>query len=148
MGHVQFDRLATINGFQIRTGGLCNVGVVARVMGLSDGEILEGYETGRACWDEGELAQAHTRPETDELTAAEEFGGADGTKPLGIARISFGTASTVGDVDAFVAFIRRFYIALPKVDPPLSPVDPSSWTATLETLMLCMSLTFTVSPID
>lgn len=59
VGHVQLDRLATINGFQIRTGGLCNIGVVSTVMGLSDGEIWEGYEKGRACWDEGEFIESH-----------------------------------------------------------------------------------------
>lgn len=77
--------------------------------------------------------------ETDPLSVTEEFGGDEGTKPLGIARVSFGAASTVDDVHEFVAFIRRFYVAPPRLESRTSPVNPSSWTATLETLMLCMS---------
>lgn len=51
IGHKHLENLATIAGFQIRTGGLCNTGVLARVAGLSDWELEELYVAGRVCGD-------------------------------------------------------------------------------------------------
>ena len=40
----------------------------------------------------------------------EEFGGENGTKPLGVARISFGAPSTREDVDKFINFLQRYFL--------------------------------------
>ena len=40
----------------------------------------------------------------------EEFGGENGTKPLGVARISFGASSTIEDVDKFINFLQRYFL--------------------------------------
>ncbi|SGY67721.1 BQ5605_C004g02801 [Microbotryum silenes-dioicae] len=90
VGHVHLDRLATMNGFQIRTGGLCNTGVWTRAFGYTDQDLLRLHEKGRACWDD------------------EEFD--DEGRPLGVARISFGASSSREDVDSFVEFIERFFL--------------------------------------
>ncbi|KAF7310520.1 Molybdenum cofactor sulfurase [Mycena chlorophos] len=54
VGHVHVEQLATVNGFQIRTGGLCNTGVLASSFNLTDEHIREEYARGRSCWDDGE----------------------------------------------------------------------------------------------
>jgi molybdenum cofactor sulfurtransferase len=55
VGHVHLERLATINGFQLRTGGLCNTGAWTSAMGFSDEDLVRLHEKGRACWDDGEV---------------------------------------------------------------------------------------------
>lgn len=55
VGHKHLENLATLAGFQIRTGGLCNTGVLARVAGLSDWELEELFVAGRVCGDGREL---------------------------------------------------------------------------------------------
>lgn len=52
IGHKHLEKLATVMGFQIRTGGMCNTGVLARVSGMDDEELLELYEAGRVCGDD------------------------------------------------------------------------------------------------
>ncbi|ORY80683.1 pyridoxal phosphate-dependent transferase, partial [Leucosporidium creatinivorum] len=89
VGHVHLERLATINGFQLRTGGLCNTGAWTSAMGLTDEDLLKLHEKGRACWDDEEFDDLH--------------------RPLGIARISFGASSQLSEVLAFIDFIRRFF---------------------------------------
>ena len=54
IGHVHFVRLATINGIQLRTGGLCNTGAWTKAIGLDDEDLMALREKGRACWDDGE----------------------------------------------------------------------------------------------
>lgn len=55
VGHVHLERLATINGFQLRTGGLCNTGAWTSAMGFTDEDLVRLHENGRACWDDGEI---------------------------------------------------------------------------------------------
>ncbi|KAJ6626919.1 pyridoxal phosphate-dependent transferase [Mycena sp. CBHHK59/15] len=124
IGHVTLDQLATINGFHIRAGGLCNTGVLASAFDLSDRDLMDEYERGRSCWDD------------------EEFGGVgkDTQRPLGIARISFGASSTIDDVLHWISFIRRYYVVSKPVvtlSKPLSdPQSTFSPSVSLQTLML------------
>lgn len=73
----------------------------------------------------------------------EEFGGLekDAYHPLGIARISFGAASTLDDVLQWVSFIRRYFVvseAVVTLSKPLSTPETTIFAAaTLQTLMLC-----------
>jgi molybdenum cofactor sulfurtransferase len=53
IGHNHVEHLTTIGGIQLRTGGMCNTGVLARVSGLDDEELKELYEGGRVCGDHG-----------------------------------------------------------------------------------------------
>jgi molybdenum cofactor sulfurtransferase len=55
IGHVHLEQLATVNGFQIRTGGLCNTGVLTSAFDLSDQDLMDEYNSGRTCWDDGIL---------------------------------------------------------------------------------------------
>lgn len=51
IGHKHLENLASLAGFQIRAGGLCNTGVLARVGGLSDDELEGLWRSGRVCGD-------------------------------------------------------------------------------------------------
>jgi hypothetical protein len=53
IGHNHVERLTTIAGIQLPTGGMCNTGVLAWVSGLEDEELKELYEGGRVCGDHG-----------------------------------------------------------------------------------------------
>ncbi|KAG5351493.1 hypothetical protein C0989_006228, partial [Termitomyces sp. Mn162] len=92
IGHSHLLNLATLANIQLRTGGLCNTGVLARVSGLSDRELLQLWQDGRVCGD------------------AVEFGGQTHDKPLGLVRISFGACSSVQDVYKFIEFLQRYFL--------------------------------------
>lgn len=55
VGHVHLERLAIINGFQLRTGGLCNTGAWTSVLGFTDEDLVRLHAKGRACWDDGTI---------------------------------------------------------------------------------------------
>ncbi|KAJ7275540.1 pyridoxal phosphate-dependent transferase [Mycena haematopus] len=120
IGHVYLEQLATVNGFHIRTGGLCNTGLLTSTLDISDQDLMDEYNRGRSCWDD------------------EEFGGSN-SRPLGIARISFGAASTIDDVLQWISFIRRYFVmseTVVSISKPLSFKASVSAAASLQTLML------------
>ncbi|GAA5943958.1 hypothetical protein JCM3775_004722 [Rhodotorula graminis] len=94
VGHQHLARLALVQGISIRSGGMCNAGAWTRAVGMGEVERrrLEELGAGR-CSDE------------------EEFAPFAPYRPLGISRISFGLVSTVDDVAAFVAFVKRFFVS-------------------------------------
>ncbi|KAI9024729.1 molybdenum cofactor sulfurase [Hyaloraphidium curvatum] len=110
-GHVQFDRLATINGFQLRTGRLCNTGAWISAAGFDDEDLVRMRDKQLSCWDDDEFDEQ--------------------ARPLGIARISFGASSTLADALAFVEFVRRFYTeseaAVSLTSTPVSLRTQSLW---------------------
>ncbi|GAA5872803.1 hypothetical protein JCM3774_006335 [Rhodotorula dairenensis] len=127
VGHVSVSRLALVNGIALRSGGLCNTGVWTRVWGLDDVELRELERSGRKCWDE------------------EEFVPFAPYRPLGITRISLGMASTMEDVRAFVAFVKKFFVhsdvpgttsVSAKSSLPGETFGPRVCTAALTELML------------
>ncbi|KAJ7655303.1 molybdenum cofactor sulfurase [Mycena polygramma] len=124
IGHVHLEQLATVNGLQIRTGGLCNTGVLASTFDMSDQDLMDEYDRGRSCWDD------------------EEFSGADdhSNRPLGIARISFGASSIIDDVLQWVSFIRRYFVVSDTVVALSKPLSTRkavvSTAARLQTLVL------------
>ncbi|KAG6879539.1 hypothetical protein C0992_001687 [Termitomyces sp. T32_za158] len=97
IGHIHLLNLATLANIQLRAGGLCNTGVLARVSGLSDRELFKLWEDGRVCGD------------------SVEFGGDTHDKPLGLARISFGACSRVQDVYKFIDFLQRYFLVSKEV---------------------------------
>ncbi|KAJ7102423.1 molybdenum cofactor sulfurase [Mycena belliarum] len=125
VGHVHLEQLANLNGFQIRTGGLCNTGVLSSALHLSDQDLMDEYARGRSCWDDKEFAGV----------------GKDVGRPLGIARISLGASSTIDDVIQWVSFIRRYFVVSETVANLLKPLPNTQETTddgaiTLQTLML------------
>ncbi|KAL0936322.1 molybdenum cofactor sulfurase [Colletotrichum truncatum] len=84
----EFQKLASLQRFHIRTGGLCNPGGISATLNLTSADVKGNYANGFRCGDENDLI--------------------DG-KPTGLIRVSLGAMSTESDVDKFVTFIQDFY---------------------------------------
>ncbi|PSR97485.1 molybdenum cofactor sulfurase [Coniella lustricola] len=84
----EVEKLASLKGIHIRTGGVCNPGGVAAALGLEPWEIKRNFSVGFRCGSENDIIAG---------------------KPTGVIRASLGAISTVKDVDAFVSFIAEFY---------------------------------------
>ncbi|KAL8976295.1 MAG: hypothetical protein Q9205_007666 [Flavoplaca limonia] len=87
IGKSDFERLATLNNIQLRTGGVCNPGGIASYLDLSPKEMRENYAEGLRCGN-----------------GIDEMNG----KPTGIIRVSLGAPSHMQDVEACVNFVARF----------------------------------------
>lgn len=87
IGKSDFERLATINNIQLRTGGVCNPGGIASYLDLSPPEMRENYAEGLRCGN-----------------GFDEMNG----KPTGIIRVSLGAMSSMRDVEAFMRFMHIF----------------------------------------
>ncbi|KAH8880927.1 MOSC N-terminal beta barrel domain-containing protein [Thozetella sp. PMI_491] len=85
---VEFEKLATLKRFHVRTGGVCNPGGIATALDLEPWELARNFSAGYRCGDENDIL---------------------GGKPTGIIRVSFGAMSTLSDVEAFTAFVTEFY---------------------------------------
>lgn len=87
IGKSYFERLATTNGIQLRTGGVCNPGGIAFYLAMSPGQMRENYAEGLRCGN-----------------GIDEMNG----KPTGIIRVSLGSMSNSTDVETFMKFLRTF----------------------------------------
>lgn len=117
IGHVELDKLAAVNNIHIRTGGLCNIGAVSRAIGLSDEDLL--HHATKLCWDE------------------QEFLDPDSThrRPTGISRISFGALSTLSDVDRWLTFLEKFFLAPTESTTAETPLQKAVYE--LQDLSIC-----------
>ncbi|KAH8202651.1 hypothetical protein TruAng_003137 [Truncatella angustata] len=84
----EFEKLASLKKFHIRTGGVCNPGGIATALGLEPWEMKRNFSSGFRCGNENDIMCG---------------------KPTGIIRVSLGPMSTASDIDKFVAFIDEFY---------------------------------------
>ncbi|KAI0200337.1 molybdenum cofactor sulfurase [Astrocystis sublimbata] len=85
---VEFEKLAVLQLFHLRTGGVCNPGGVAAALGLEPWEMKQNFSAGFRCGNENDIMNG---------------------KPTGVIRVSLGAMSTLSDVDKFIAFIEEFY---------------------------------------
>lgn len=85
----EVEKLCIIKGIQLRTGGLCNPGGIARHLHLSRSNIRSNYDSGYRCGGESDLM--------------------DG-RATGALRISFGAMSTRSDLQNFIDFIEEYYV--------------------------------------
>ncbi|EGS18753.1 putative pyridoxal phosphate binding protein [Thermochaetoides thermophila DSM 1495] len=84
----EVEKLATLKGFHIRTGGVCNPGGIASALGLQPWEMKQNFSAGFRCGTDNDIMAG---------------------KPTGVIRASLGAMSTITDVDSFVAFVDEFY---------------------------------------
>jgi len=84
----EFEKLAVLKHFHIRTGGLCNPGGVAAALQLQPWEQRRNFAAGFRCDNGNDIM--------------------DG-KPTGVIRVSLGAMSTLSDVDRFAEFVDEFY---------------------------------------
>lgn len=89
IGYLSFEKIASLHGFAVRTGGMCNPGGVRRYNQLTDADYKKMQDIGKVCGDANDLL--------------------DG-KCTGAIRLSFGACSTAEDVIAVVAFIKTNYV--------------------------------------
>ncbi|KAI1142844.1 PLP-dependent transferase [Hypoxylon sp. FL0543] len=85
---IEFEKLAVLKHFHVRTGGLCNPGGIAQSLGLQPWEMKRNFSAGFRCGTENDIM---------------------GGRPTGVIRVSLGAMSTISDVDKFIAFIIEFY---------------------------------------
>ncbi|KAI0017660.1 PLP-dependent transferase [Xylariomycetidae sp. FL0641] len=84
----EFEKLASLKQFHIRTGGVCNPGGIASALCLEPWEIRRNFSAGFRCANDNDIMSG---------------------KPTGVIRVSVGAMSTTSDVDRFVAFLDEFY---------------------------------------
>ncbi|KAI5923288.1 PLP-dependent transferase [Camillea tinctor] len=92
----EFEKLAVLKQFHIRTGGLCNPGGIASALGLQPWEIRRNFSAGFRCGSDNDIISG---------------------KPTGVIRVSLGAMSTVSDVDKFTSFVEEFYRTSTKSEP-------------------------------
>lgn len=104
----EVEKLATLKGFHIRTGGVCNPGGIASALGLEPWEMRRNFSSGFRCGTDADIMAG---------------------KPTGVIRASLGAMSTISDVDGFVDFIAEFYRdtspSPATTEPVPQPQDPS-----------------------
>lgn len=105
VSNTEFERLASVKKFHIRSGGLCNPGGVATCLDLQPWEIRRNFSAGLRCGTESDMSI---------------YAG----KPTGILRASIGAMSTKGDIDAFLSFVREFYTEVDAPSLNLTPLAP------------------------
>ncbi|KAI1146183.1 molybdenum cofactor sulfurase [Nemania diffusa] len=100
----EFEKLATLKSFQVRTGGLCNPGGIAAALRLEPWEMRQNFSAGFRCGNENDIING---------------------KPTGVIRVSLGAMSTLSDVEKFIGFIEEFYREdqHPPLVPSLESVD-------------------------
>lgn len=85
----EVEKLASLKGFHIRIGGVCNPGGIAIALQLEPWEMKRNFSSGFRCGTDNDIIAG---------------------KPTGVIRASLGAMSTISDVDRFVDFIREFYL--------------------------------------
>ncbi|KAL2256085.1 hypothetical protein VTK26DRAFT_2205 [Humicola hyalothermophila] len=84
----EFEKLATLKRYHIRTGGICNPGGIASALRLEPWEMRQNFSSGFRCGTENDILAG---------------------KPTGVIRVSLGAMSIISDVDSFVDFVAEFY---------------------------------------
>ncbi|KAI1171206.1 molybdenum cofactor sulfurase [Nemania sp. FL0916] len=100
----EFEKLASLKSFHVRTGGVCNPGGIAAALNLEPWEMKENFSAGFRCGNDNDVMN---------------------DKPTGVIRASLGAMSTLSDVNKFIAFIEEFYqeVHLPLPIALPEPID-------------------------
>ena len=94
-------KVAAAAGVQLRHGCFCNPGACAAALGLSERDVRDAADRGRACGGDDDLD--------------------DGGRPLGALRASLGKDSLFEDVDALLEFLRTFVRESVSTEAPAPP---------------------------
>ncbi|KID94249.1 Pyridoxal phosphate-dependent transferase, major domain protein, partial [Metarhizium majus ARSEF 297] len=87
----ELEKAATKSNIHLRTGDVCNPGGVATSLGLAPWELFRNYAAGIRCGCRNIVI---------------------GGKPSGIARVSLGAMSTIGEANTFITFIESNFLDL------------------------------------
>ncbi|KAK2628232.1 hypothetical protein QTJ16_002878 [Diplocarpon rosae] len=102
VSNTEFERLAAVRKFHVRSGGLCNPGGVAACLNLEPWEIRKNFSAGFKCGSETDIYSG---------------------KVTGVIRASVGAMSILSDIDLFISFVQEFYVEknTPVAVPDISP---------------------------
>ena len=89
VSNTEFEKLASVRNFHVRTGGLCNPGGVAKSLNLEAWEMRRNFSAGFRCGAETDIYSG---------------------KITGMIRASIGAMSTTSDIESFISFVREFYL--------------------------------------
>lgn len=101
VSNTEFEKLASVKNFHVRSGGLCNPGGVATCLNLQPWEMRKNFSAGFKCGADTDIHAG---------------------KITGLIRASPGAMSTIGDIDNFIFFIREFY-AEKTISAPVSALS-------------------------
>lgn len=93
IGKSDFERLAILNNFQLRIGGVCNPGGIASALEMPPKEMRDNFVKGLRCGNE-----------LDEING----------KPTGAIRVSLGAMSSMNDVEKFMVSMQLFVDTTPE----------------------------------
>ena len=114
VGFREVEKLASIHGIHLRTGGFCNPGATQSFLRLTHEQVKQHVELGHVCWDDHDLI--------------------DGV-PTGSVRVSFGYMSSTGDTERLVSFVAKYFVVdatadvLPSIAVPAADERPAGSTA-------------------
>lgn len=89
VSNFEFEKLASVRKFHIRTGSLCNPGGIAESLHLEAWELRRNFSAGFRCGTENNIYSG---------------------KITGVIRVSLGAMSTMSDVESFLSFVQEFYV--------------------------------------
>ena len=87
IGKSDVEKLAVVNGIQLRSGGVCNPGGIAASLDLNPQELRDNFAEGVRCGNDIDVLNG---------------------KPTGIVRVSLGAMSNMRDVRTFLTFLLTF----------------------------------------
>ncbi|EKD15511.1 MOSC N-terminal beta barrel domain-containing protein [Drepanopeziza brunnea f. sp. 'multigermtubi' MB_m1] len=102
VSNTEFEKLAAVRKFHIRSGGLCNPGGIAACLNLEPWEMRKNFSAGFKCGAETDIYSG---------------------KITGVIRASVGAMSTLKDVESFLSFVEEFYVE--RTVPAAAPDSPS-----------------------
>ncbi|CAG8505089.1 15397_t:CDS:2 [Acaulospora morrowiae] len=98
VGYGEVEKMASVNGIHLRSGGLCNPGCVSRWVDLSPDDVIHNYKLGKICGDDKYIFN---------------------NKIQGAIRISLGAMTTIDDILTWLHFFQSYYVetASPELVP-------------------------------
>lgn len=113
--NTEFERLASVKGIHVRTGGLCNPGGISSCLKLEPWEVRQNFSAGFKCGAETDI-----------------YAG----KITGVIRASLGAMSTISDVEGLLSFMREFYVEVVKEGDARQNVVPPQAEFHVESLTI------------
>lgn len=91
VGYLEIEKLASMNGIHIRSGGNCNPGSITRWCGIRSSDVIENFYEGKTCSDDQDIYKG---------------------KYYGAARLSVGAMTTIEDVLIWLDFFKKNYVEI------------------------------------
>ncbi|KAK1934443.1 Molybdenum cofactor sulfurase [Phytophthora citrophthora] len=90
VGYSEVHKLAEIHNIHLRTGCFCNPGACQHYLGLKEADLMSNIAAGHVCGDDIDVVNG---------------------LPTGAVRLSLGYMTTYEDIEAFVEFVSKYFVA-------------------------------------